>query len=80
MIEKVEFCSAEIMVNWLRPIRLLSMQNQVEKWLEIPHFCCHFYIFSNVAAKHVLNHWFIDDYTPQTLFLWRNIVAQLAFG
>ena len=42
MIEKVEFYSAEIMVNWLRPIRLLSIQNQVEKWLEIPHFCCHF--------------------------------------
>ena len=42
MIEKVEFCCAGIMGNWLRPIRLLSIQNQVEKWLEIPHFCCHF--------------------------------------
>lgn len=42
MIEKVEFYSAEIVMNWLRPIRLLSTQNEVKKWLEIPHFCCHF--------------------------------------
>ena len=42
MIENVEFFSAEIIVDWLRSIRLLSMQNYVEKWLEIPHFCCHF--------------------------------------
>ena len=53
MIEKAEFCSAEIIVNWCSPIRLLSIQNQVEKWLEIPHFCCHFAatfaIFVNVA-------------------------------
>ena len=31
MVEKVEFSSAEIIVNWLRPIRLLSIQNEVEK-------------------------------------------------
>ena len=42
MIEKVEFCSAEIIVNWLSPIGLQGIQNQVEKWLETPHFCCHF--------------------------------------
>ena len=42
MIEKFEFCSAEIIVNWCSPIRLLNMQKMVEKWLEIPHFCCHF--------------------------------------
>ena len=42
MIEKVKFCSAEIIVDRDSPIRLQGIQNQVEKWLEIPHFCCHF--------------------------------------
>ena len=36
MIEKVEFCSAEIIVNWCSPIRLLSIQNQVENGLKHP--------------------------------------------
>ena len=38
MIEKVEFYSAEIAVDRFSPIKLLSIQNQVRKWLEIPHF------------------------------------------
>jgi len=33
-----------------------------------------------VAAKSVLNRWFIENYAPQTLFLWRNIAVQSAFG
>ena len=51
MIEKVEFCSAEIIVNWCSPIRLLSIQNQVEKWLEIPHFCCYFVATFTIFGK-----------------------------
>lgn len=58
MIEKFEFCSAEIIVNWCSPIRLLNMQKMVEKWLEIPYFCCHFYIFQNVAAKRLSSGWY----------------------
>lgn len=30
--------------------------------------CCHFRIFQKVAAKSVLNRWFIENYAPQTLF------------
>ena len=60
MIDKVEFCSAEIIVNWLSPIRLQGILNQVEKWLEIPHFCCHFAatfaIFEKWQQMELFNH------------------------
>ena len=57
---------------------------QVENWLKNDLFllpiCCHICHFWKVATKHILNHWFIDDYTPQTLFLWRNIVIWFETG
>ena len=32
-----------------------------------------------MAAKHVLNHWFIDDYTPQTLFFMEKHCSTISF-
>jgi hypothetical protein len=44
------------------------------------HNAATFALFQKVAARHAINHLFIDDCTPLTLFLWKNIVVQLTFG